>query len=172
MVYGIIKQHDGFIHVSSESGKGTTFHVYLPIAESAEHVIVKPAVEPRYKHGTETILAAEDDERLRKLYETVLTHCGYKVILAEDGADAIRKFIDNGERVQLVLLDMIMPKKSGKEAYDQIVKIRPEMKVIFLSGHTADRIGQDGLIMNNINLITKPISPKDLLKRVREVLDR
>ena len=172
MVYGIIKQHDGFIHVSSKAGKGTTFHIYLPVAKSGEKVIGDLAMEPRHKHGTETILVAEDDERLRKLYETILTHCGYKVILAEDGEDAIRKFIDNGDRVQLALLDMIMPKKSGTEAYDKIVKIRPEMKVIFLSGHTADRIVQDGLIMNNINLMTKPVSPSDLLKRVREVLDR
>jgi PAS domain S-box-containing protein len=172
VVYGIIKQHDGFINVYSEPGKGTTFHMYLPATTSEDRVLCKPTTKTLHKGGTETILVAEDDERLRKLYEIVLTHSGYKVIMAEDGQDAIAKFIENGDRIQLAILDMIMPKKSGKEAYDEILKIRPEIKVIFASGHTADRIGKDGLIMNNINLITKPASPKDLLKMVREVLDR
>jgi DNA-binding response OmpR family regulator len=115
---------------------------------------------------------AEDDDKLRKLSEIVLTQNGYKVLLANDGEEAISRFIDNKENIQLVKLDMVMPKKGGKEVYDEIRRIRSDIKVIFLSGYTAERIDRDLLLMENINLITKPVSPRDLLRRVREILDK
>ena len=93
--------------------------------------------------GAVTILVAEDDITLRKLFSTVLQTSGYKVILAKDGEDAIRKFTENKDKIQLVMLDMIMPKKSGKEVYDSIRELRPDMKTLFTSGYTADRIEKD-----------------------------
>ncbi len=124
MVYGIIKQHDGYITVDSEPDKGTTFRIYMPAAQSEEETPDKPANEPPPEQGTETVLVAEDDEKVRTLSEIVLSQNGYKVILAHDGQDAINKFVANKERIRLVILDMIMPKKSGKEVYDEIRKCR------------------------------------------------
>ena len=124
------------------------------------------------RRGNETILVAEDDAALRKLFSTVLQAYGYKVILAEDGEDAISKFMDNKDKIQLVMLDMIMPKKSGKEVYDRITKIRPDMKTLFSSGYTADRIDKDSRSKGGFDFIMKPVSPKDLLKKIREVLDK
>jgi PAS domain S-box-containing protein len=172
MAYGIIKQHKGYITVYSEPEKGTTFRIYLPAIKTTEEVIVKTAMDPLPSRGDETILVAEDDSTLRKLFSTVLQSYGYKVILAEDGEEAIKKFMDNKDKFQLVMLDMIMPKKNGKEAYDGIKKIRPDMKTLFSSGYTADRIDKDSMLKEGFDFIMKPVSPKDLLKKIREVLDR
>jgi CheY-like chemotaxis protein len=171
MVYGIIKQHDGYIIVYSEPGKGTSFRIYLPVARTKSEVLAKSAVDAVAARGTETILVAEDDDKLRKLSEIVLTQNGYTVILANDGQEAISKFIDNKESIQLLLLDMVMPKKGGKEVYEEIRRIRSDIKVIFSSGYTAERIDPDLLVTENIILLTKPVSPRDLLTRVRGMLD-
>src|SRR5208283_4363855 len=172
MAYGIIKQHNGYINVYSEPGKGTTFKIYLPAIKSMEEVINKIEVEPLPARGTETILIAEDDTALRKLFSTILQTYGYNVILAKDGEEAIKKFMDNKDKIQLVMLDMIMPKKSGKEAYDTIIKMRPNMKTLFSSGYTADRIDKDIMLKEGFNFIVKPLSPKDLLSKIREILDK
>jgi CheY-like chemotaxis protein len=172
MAYGIIMQHNGYINVYSEPGRGTTFRIYLPVIDVPEEVIVKTAIEPLPSHGDETILVAEDNGDLRKLFSTVLEAYGYKVILAEDGEDAIRKFMDNKDNIQLVMLDMIMPKMSGKEAYDRIKVIRPDIKTLFSSGYTADRIDKDSMLKEGFDFIMKPVLPKDLLIKIREVLDK
>jgi signal transduction histidine kinase/ActR/RegA family two-component response regulator len=171
MAYGIIKQHDGYIVVQSKLGEGTTFKIYLPTVKLKEEVLVDDAAESFQPMGTETILVAEDDEALRRLSEIVLTQSGYKVISARDGVEAISKFIDNKESIQLAILDMVMPKKSGKEVYDVIREIRSDIKVLFSSGYTADRLDKALLQTENVNLISKPVSPRNLLRRVREVLD-
>lgn len=170
VVYGIIKQHDGFINVYSEPGKGTTFRIYLPLIRAAatEVPIKKEAPAGR---GTETILLAEDDDALRKLAVTVLTLHGYRVIEAIDGADAVEKFRENANRIQLLLLDLVMPKMSGKEACDEIRKLKPDVKVIFASGYAPDMVHQKVKLENHATLIFKPVSPNELLKKVRSVLD-
>ena len=172
MVYGIIKQHDGFINVYSEPEKGTTFKIYLPLIKSAveESVGATPAAYP--KGGTETVLVAEDDQAVRKLTMNVLERFGYKVIAAEDGEEAIKKFKENKKEIQLLLLDVIMPKKNGKEVYEEIKKINPRIKTIFLSGYTANLIHKKGILEEGLNFMLKPVSPKELLKKVRETLDR
>ena len=172
MVYGIIKQHNGYINVYSEPGRGTTFRIYLRAIKSPEEVIVKTVIEPLPSRGNETILVAEDDSAVRELFSTVLQAYGYKVILAEDGEEAIRKFMDNKDKIQLVMLDMIMPKISGKEAYNKISKLRPDIKTLFSSGYAADRMDKDGMLKEGLDFIMKPVSPKDLLRKIREVLDR
>lgn len=172
MAYGIIKQHNGYINVYSELEKGTTFRIYLPAITATEEVIVKTALEPLPSRGNETILVAEDDRALRDLFSTVLQEYGYTVILAEDGEEAIRAFAANKDTIQLAMLDMIMPKKNGKEAYDGITKIKPDIKTLFSSGYTADRIDKAGMLKDGIDFIMKPVSPRDLLRKIREVLDR
>jgi PAS domain S-box-containing protein len=171
MAYGIIKQHDGFITVYSEPGSGTTFRIYLPLIETREEAPAAPAVGPVIRGGSETILVAEDDGQLRKLTEIVLTHYGYNVVLAENGEDAVNKFTDNKNSIQLLLLDMMMPKKGGKEAYEEIKKIRPDIKVLFATGYSADRV-RDSLLEEGMNFVLKPVAPNDLLMRVREILDK
>ena len=171
MAYGIIKQHKGYITVYSEPEKGTTFRIYLPAVKSAEEVVVKAEAEPLPSRGNETILVAEDDTALRKLFLTVLQAYGYNVIPAEDGEEAIKKFRYNKDKIQLVMLDMIMPKKSGKEAYDEIIKLRPGIKTLFSSGYTADRIDKDSMLKKGFDFIMKPVSPKDLLRKIRGMLD-
>jgi len=172
IVYGIIKQHDGYINVYSEPGAGTVFKIYLPLIEeeTAKGQEVE-AVAPG-KGGTETILIAEDDAALRKLSRIILESGGYTVITAEDGEEAITKYIENRDKIQLVILDMIMPKKNGKEAYKEIRMIRPDVRALFISGYTADVINKKELLDLGMEFILKPVSTKDLLGKVREALDK
>jgi two-component system cell cycle sensor histidine kinase/response regulator CckA len=171
IIYGIVNQHDGFIRVYSEQGLGTTFRIYLPlIAAMADEVKMKLEAKPPGM-GTETILFAEDDEVVREIGVEILQDSGYEVIVAVDGEDAVRKYRENGERIRLLVFDLIMPKKTGKEAYDEIREIEPDIKVIFASGYPTEIIRQQGLVDDNITLTCKPFSRTDLLHKVRVVLD-
>lgn len=170
IVYGIIKQHKGFINVYSESGKGTTFRIYLPlIAASAQ--VAQPEENAAPARGTETVLLAEDDEAARKLSKLVLEQFGYQVIAARDGVEAVEQFLANKHRIKLIILDVIMPKKNGREVYDEIRKLVPKIKVLFTSGYTADIIHKQGVLDEGLNFISKPASPTIFLKKVRDVLD-
>jgi CheY-like chemotaxis protein len=171
MVYGIIKQHEGYITVSSKPGVGTTFRIYLPAATAPGERCVKQTVSPVLRDGTETVLVAEDDAQLRELTEHILSQSGYKVILARDGEEAMTLFRESKDDIQLVILDVLMPKKSGYDTYVEMKRIRPDIKSIFFSGYTADRIRQDNLHLGQINLLLKPVAPEDLLVKVRTVLD-
>ena len=122
--------------------------------------------------GTETILVAEDDEVIRNLTSSILREFGYAVIVAKDGNDAVREFRENRDRIGLLLLDVIMPRKSGKDAYEEIRTLRPDIKVLFISGYSADMINKEGILEEGSSFISKPVSPTDLLLKVREVLDR
>lgn len=122
--------------------------------------------------GTETILLAEDNELVRNMTVSVLEHSGYEVILAVDGKDAVNKYHEHKERIKLLLFDLIMPKKSGKEAYDEIRKITPDIKLIVTSGFIPRMVREKLPVNRNMTLIYKPILPSYLLKIVRSVLDR
>jgi two-component system cell cycle sensor histidine kinase/response regulator CckA len=171
MVYGIIKQHEGYINVYSELGKGTAFNVYLPLVNRKVEEAT-PDVMPSPARGTETLLLAEDDAEVRGLTKNLLEDSGYKVIEAVDGEDAVKRFKENKDKVQLLLVDVIMPKKNGREAYIEIHKMRPDIKALFISGYTADVIRTKGVIEEGFEFILKPVSPMVLLAKVREVLDK
>jgi len=171
VVYGIIKQHEGFINVYSEPGKGTTFRIYLPIVVSTAREETATRREEAPARGTETVLLAEDDGSLRKLSRTVLTEFGYAVIEAVDGEDAVRKFRENKDVIHILLFDLVMPKMNGKEAYGEIRKIQPDMKVIFSSGYAPDIVRQKASLEDGAHLIYKPMSPMALLRKLRSVLD-
>ncbi|MBI2354409.1 MAG: PAS domain S-box protein [Deltaproteobacteria bacterium] len=170
IVYGIVKQHNGYINVYSEVGKGTTFNIYFPLTEVAEKE--QNAVDMRHpKGGIETILHVEDSEDIRALMREVLTGAGYTVIEAVDGQDGVEKFREHREEVQLLILDVIMPRKNGKEVYDEVRAMKGDIKCIFTSGYTADIISRKGILEEGYNFVTKPLSPNALLAKVREVLD-
>ncbi len=173
MAYGIIKQHKGYISVYSEVSKGTTFKIYLPVITEVERPgDLQPGKTAEIKGGTETVLIAEDETEIRKLSKTSLEELGYNVIEACDGEDAVNKFLENKEKIALLLFDVIMPKLSGREAYEKIKKIKPDIKVLFISGYPTDFINYNEIIEHGFNFISKPASPTLLLKKVREVLDK
>jgi two-component system NtrC family sensor kinase len=171
VAYGIIKQHDGCINVYSEPGTGTTFRIYLPLITAERREGDRAQQEEPSVGGTETILLAEDDEHVRSMISSVLTDFGYTIIEAVNGADAVNKFAEQSEKIDLLLIDLIMPKMNGKEALDEIRKIRPGIKAIFSSGYAPETIQQKASLADGIHLIAKPASPTELLKKVRQVLD-
>ncbi|MDP2156336.1 MAG: ATP-binding protein, partial [Nitrospirota bacterium] len=170
IVYGIIKQHDGNINVYSEQGLGTTFKIFLPLIKAGvEEIKSVETVMPM--RGTETVLLAEDDPDVRKLISKVLVKHGYKVMEAVDGEDAVRVFAENRDKIDLLLLDIIMPKMKGTEAYEELTKISPKIKVLFMSGYTEEVIYRKGVLEKGLSFISKPVSPHEILKKIREVLD-
>ena len=169
--YEIIKKHSGYTNVYSELGQGTVFKIYLPLSEEAASLEKEKEVAAPVKHGNETVLVAEDDASLRKLVTIVLESFGYSVIAAVDGEDAIAKFMENRNQISIVMLDMIMPKKNGKEVGEAIRKVSAGVKILFSSGYTMDIIKGKELAEAGSDFIHKPFTPKDLLIKVREVLD-
>jgi signal transduction histidine kinase/CheY-like chemotaxis protein len=167
-VYGIVKQHNGYIIVDSRLNAGTTFHVYLPAVTGA--IEEEKPVASELKGGEETILVAEDSEAVRVLMRTILTKYGYTVIEAIDGEDAIDKF-DKHRNVDLLIVDSVMPKKNGREVYDEITKAHPHVKILFTSGYTRDVVLDKGIEEKEFDFISKPLSPDNLLRKVRAVLD-
>ena len=170
-MYGIVKQHGGFVNVYSEPGQGTTFHVYLPASSGSPEAIELAANEDAQKGGTETILVAEDHEGLRGLVRETLTSQGYSVILASDGRDAVRIFKANPEEIRLVVLDVVMPFLSGPEAHSQMCAIRPGLPVIFMSGHVAELVSLNSRIAAGAAFLQKPCTAQALSRTVRSTLD-
>ena len=171
IVYGVIKQHNGSISVYSEPGMGTTFRIYLPITD-AEHLPEERVLSLPPKGGSETILCAEDDDVIRGLVTQILTSYGYNVITSENGADAVARFMEQKDGIDLLLFDLIMPKKNGKEASEEIRKLNPGVRTLFMTGYPSDLLQKRGVLEEIPDVVTKPISPMDLLRKVREVLDR
>ena len=175
MVYGIVKQHDGYINVYSEPGRGTTLKILLPLIQSKVEELKSEELKSydliKAKGGTETILIGEDDKQVRSLLKEILFKAGYKIIEAVDGDDTVEVFTKNKDDIHLLILDVIMPKKNGKEVYAEIKKVRSDMKVIFVSGYSADVIYKKGILEVGLNFISKPVSPDELLKKVRDVFD-
>ena len=171
IVYGIVKQHHGFINVYSEPQIGTTFRIYIPLIEMGNAENEEIIVQAPPKGGTETILVAEDDAAVRTLVQEVLTSFGYVVIPAEDGEDAVEKFTAHRDTVKLILMDIIMPKMNGKEAYYEISRLDPDVKIIYSSGYTLDIIQGRNVLDEGAELIMKPVQPLELLRKVRELLD-
>jgi CheY-like chemotaxis protein len=173
-VYGIVKQSGGYIWVYSEPAKGTTFKIYLPrVAERAESAAMVVTSEDTAvsEPGTETILLAEDETNLRYLARQFLEKQGYRVLEAADGAVAMQIAVAHEGVIHLLLTDVIMPGMNGRELAQRISEIRPQTKVLYMSGYTENVIGHNGTLDAGVRLLQKPFTLRDLKSKVREVLD-
>jgi len=172
-VYGIVKQSGGYIWVYSEPSRGTTFKIYLPrVAEAAEPAQVAVPAEPASPEPvTETILLVEDEANLRYLARQFLEKQGYRVIEAADGAAAMQIAVAHDGMIHLLLTDVIMPGMNGRELAQRISEIRPNTKVLYMSGYTENVIGRNGTLDAGVRLLQKPFTLRDLKSKVREVLD-
>jgi PAS domain S-box-containing protein len=170
VVYGIVKQHGGFIHLESAPGEGASFEILLS-AVDAEPDAKAAGGTAHARGGMETILIAEDDDAVRALAALTLAPYGYKVLVARDGDEAVEVFRANGE-VDLALLDVIMPGKGGKEALDAMRRTKPDLRAIFTSGYAADGICGSFALPDGVPFLQKPFGPDALARKVREVLDR
>jgi len=170
MVYGIIQQHGGYIICDSRKGEGATFRIYLPLID-AQAQIAEPLMPSDVKVGMETILLAEDNHEVRKAATEVLTEAGYRVIEASDGEEAISKFVQYEDDIQMLIVDVIMPRKNGMEVFEEIRCRRPGIKALFVSGYTADLISRKGITEEKRDFIAKPFLMHTFLEKVRDVLD-
>jgi PAS domain S-box-containing protein len=171
MVYGVVKQSGGYIDVVSEPGAGATFKIYLPkVAVTADPQ--KPTAElPASPHGNETLLLVEDEASLRKLSRHLLELCGYGVLEAESGAEALKIAQEHTGVIHLLLTDVVMPGMSGRVLADQLVKHRPETRVVYMSGYTGQTVGEHGVLAEGSFFLPKPFTREALARKVREALD-
>ena len=172
IIHGIIAQHKGFINCSSEPGEGTTFSIYLPLCEETDRTVDPAAeIEEGSYCGTETILVAEDDEMVMEMTTNYLESNGYTILKAFNGAEAVEVFKNHRDEIDLVILDAIMPKMTGKQAWEEIRELRPDVKACFISGYTNEIMGGKIAVDFSLPFISKPVMPATLMKRVREILD-
>jgi len=170
-VYGIVKQSQGFIQVYTEIGKGTSFTIYLPqVNEAAVTDRPQPTVVST-SPGTETILLVEDNTGLRKLATRILKPAGYTVLEAATGEEALRLLAQHDAPVHLLLSDVVMPGMSGRQLAEQLVRTRPGINVLYMSGYTSDTIVRHGVLDAQMPFLNKPFTAAALLRKVREVLD-
>jgi CheY-like chemotaxis protein len=172
-VYGIIKQSSGNIWVYSEPDQGTTFKIYLPrVEEEADALPSCGDTDPLLK-GSETVLLVEDEASVRELAARILREQGYKVLKASNGKEAMRIGRKHfGEKIHLLLTDVVMPQMGGKELHDRFVALHPEAKALFVSGYTDTTINHHAIFKPGMPFLQKPFSPTSLAKKVREVLDK
>ncbi len=169
-VFGIVKQHRGNIWVYSEPGSGTTFKIYLPRVEAPAKISETTALEPESVYGTETILVVEDEVMVRQLVCETLAAFGYQVIEAKSAADGLRLAMETTSPLHLLLTDVIMPEINGRQLYQKLAGIRPEIKVLYMSGYTDNVIVHHGILDEGINFLQKPFSVQSLTRKVKQVL--
>ena len=170
-VYGIVKQSGGHVAVYSEVGIGTTFKIYLPRTEQASEpkIVSRVLIPPR---GTETILLAEDEAGLRTLTKLILSQCGFQVLEAVDGEDALRVAAAHDGPIHLLITDVVMPGKGGRAVAERLADLYPGLRVLFISGYTDDAVIRHGVLRDGVNFLQKPFIARVLASKVREVLDK
>jgi signal transduction histidine kinase len=169
--YGIVKQSGGYIMVESEAGRGTTFRIYLPRVEGTAAVSERTTISSLLPVGTETILLVEDEAGVRRLSLTVLETQGYVVLEAPSGDVALQVARSETGPIHLVVTDVVMPGMNGRELWDRLKVLRPDSRVLFMSGYTDDAIARHGVLEPGIAFLQKPFTPFSLAQKVREVLD-
>ena len=170
-VYGIVKQHNGWISVESEVGRGTKFDIYLPASEKPISATITPAKKVR--GGSERILLVEDEEPLRELVRCVLESYGYNVVDAPSGKRAFDVWKEHERNFDLLLTDIVMPDGvTGRDLADALKQEKPDLRVLFSSGYSSDIIGKDFVLADGVNFLQKPYNPQTLGETVRDCLDR
>jgi len=170
VVYGIVEQHQGLLHVYSHEGFGTAFNVYLPISDAPVENYGDKA-SGQFRGGTETILLAEDDSALRELARRSLQKLGYRVLLAENGEEALRIYKTTQDEIDLLVLDWVMPRMSGLDAYRQIRAAFGDVTAMFVTGYSP-QIADTSALPEKVTFLHKPYGLCDLGRKVREVLDQ
>ena len=166
--YGIIKNHGGFIHVESEQGVGTTFMIYLPASDKEIEIIRKG--EDDLQKGRETILIIDDEEMVLEVSAKMLEELGYQVVAASGGKMGIQTYEQNKDRIDLVILDMVMPELSGRDSFDALIRLDPSVKVLLSSGYSLDSQAKEIMERGCKGFIQKPFTMTELSKRIREIL--
>jgi PAS domain S-box-containing protein len=169
VVYGIVRQHNGSITVRSAPGCGTTFSLYLPLVGGDPEEDAEGREDP-LPRGHGTILVAEDEDAVRALMKAILVENGYRVIEAENGVEAVARFMEKRDVIDAVLLDVIMPRMNGREACEEILKIRPDVKILFVSGYSGDFLDDNLLKRQESGFIQKPLRPREFISRLQESL--
>lgn len=170
MIYGIVKQHNGTVTVYSELNQGTTFRLYFPMLPTEQQKQRSGSARPEMIGGKERILIVEDDADVQSIMKRLLEALGYSVLACGEPDDAIETFRREAESIDLVLLDIIMPRKSGTAVFDEMVRIKPSVKALFVSGYPADFLHEKGVSLENVRLIMKPVIPQELAASIRSIL--
>jgi hypothetical protein len=170
-VYGIVKQSDGYIGVTTGPRQGARFEIYLPRVEEVPESSDGSRLASQPLRGQETILLVEDQEEVRDLTRDILQMCGYTVLEARNGAEALQLFEHHGGMIHLLVTDVVMPQMGGRELADRLVSRRPDLKVLYMSGYTEEAIGSHGVLDPGVAFLPKPFSPDALAQKVRDVLD-
>jgi two-component system cell cycle sensor histidine kinase/response regulator CckA len=171
-VFGIVKQHSGFILVESEVGTGTSFHIYLPVVDGTiKKADLRPVPAGEALGGSETLLLAEDEEAVRESVLRVLKEAGYRVLVAKDGEEAVELFREHSSEISLLVSDMVMPRMSGRDAYEAMLRMSPQLCVLFTSGYSLGGDASDFVLLDGMHMIQKPYDADTLLRKIREVID-
>jgi two-component system, cell cycle sensor histidine kinase and response regulator CckA len=171
MVFGILRQHDGWIDVKSEPGRGSTFRIHLPLIDGgSEADEAKPAATD-VSHGDETVLVVEDQEAVRGLARRILEEHGYQVLEAASGAEAHAVASRHAGEIDLLLTDVVMPGMDGYLLSEEMRDLRPNLRTILMSGYGADLIAHRDALASGLAYIQKPFRPEELATKVREILD-
>jgi len=171
-VYGIVKQSGGSISVYSEPGLGTAFNIYLPRMDESLEDVSKKVTRDELPGAGETILVVEDEEDVRRLTVRILEKQGYRVLQASCGNDALLLSEERKEPIDMVLTDVVMPGMNGRQLADQLIRLRPKMKVLYMSGYTDNAVFHHGVLEEGVNYIQKPFTVDGLMTKMREVLDK
>ncbi len=169
-VYGIVKNHGGIIDVNSQKGEGSTFTIYIPVSD--KEIVEEKGVSGETLKGTETVLLVDDEDRIVDIGKKILKLMGYKVLVARNGKEAVELYKKDQARIDIVILDMIMPEMGGGEAYDRLKEINPHVRVLLSSGYSIDGEATEILERGCNGFVQKPFSMKELSRRMREILDK
>ena len=171
-IYGIVKQNKGFIHVQSKPGEGTEFHLYLPrYAGEEESTLAQGGAVPAVMKGSETVLLVEDEVTILDMTAKMIRQMGYAVLTASHPDEALRIAREQSGKIHLLITDVVMPEMNGRDLAENLTRLQPAVKRLFMSGYTADVIAHNGMLHTGVNFIQKPFSSQDLSRKIREVLD-